>query len=439
MAGFAKNIAPYVTYSVTSQSISLYIDPKVSAIFDSPGANYCNVSCNGQQTGIRSTGYPNIVFNGLSPSTRYAVTIDVMYAAGYGGNYGYQTIYITTAAPTYCTLTFNHYLQLANGSTSSSPSATTSASVEVNSYVYLPNYNYGFASDSYYYSYGCLQGTSTIVGGFYASGNATYNLYYARTTYNISAVAGTGIDSVKGSNTTWWGNTITTVAYTSTGYNFSKWVSNSPTYLSDSTNPNYTFVVPKTNVTLTATATKKTAYTLNLYCSGYTATVTGNTTTSTNGGSISITAYAGDTVTISCTKPSNTSYYTYTLQGWYTAANGGGDRWSSSMSFTYTMPATNVTLYAYTTRTAGFAWAIAKTVGSKTLTAAEWQALQSFVNTQRTTAYTFQYIPSVGDTLSAAMYNEMVAAIGKGTTVSKGQAISASLMNALVTDANAMK
>lgn len=515
MAGFAKNISPYVTYSVTSHSITLYISPNVSAIFDNPGANYCNISCDGQQTGKVSTGTYQ-TFSGLSPSTQYAVTIDVMYAAGYSGNYGYQTIYITTAGPTYytmtmrhyktntyyttttsqiaegtkifdisnyaisinnytywqttttesrsgtlvmsptinsnvtyymwydqvpqyCTLTFNHYLQLANGSMSSSPSATTSASVAVNSYVYLPNYNYVFASDSYYYSYGTLAGTSTIVGGFYASGNATYNLYYARTTYDISTVAGTGIDSVKGSNTTWWGNTITTVAYTSTGYNFSKWVSNNPTYLSDSTNPYYTFVVPKINVTLTATATRKTAYTLNLYCSGYTTTVTGNTTTSTNGGSISITAYAGDTVTISCTKPNNTSYYTYTLQGWYTAANGGGDRWSSSMSFTYTMPAANVILYAYTTRTAGFAWSIGKTVGSRTLTAAEWRALQSFVNTQRTTPYSFQYIPNVGDTLSAAMYNEMVAAIGEGTTVIKGQAISASLMNALVTDANAMK
>ena len=518
--GYPKNIEPYVTYSFPDyNTISLYIDPKVSEIFDSPGANYCNVSCNGKQTGILTTGDSFIKFTGLSAGTQYAVTIDILYAAGYSGNYGYQTLYLTMPAPViyytvttrhykgntyyttttdqipegtkifnmsdfaisikdyeywqttatesrsgtlvisptinsnvtyyawydpvtqYCTLTFNHYLQLADGSMSRSPSATTSASVAVNSHIYLENYNYnyGFGFDSYCYSYGTSANGSTIVKDFYASGNETYNLYYDRITYEISTVAGTGISSVSGSNTTWWGNTITTVAYTNTGYNFSKWTSNKPEYLSDSTNPYYTFVVPKADVTLTATATPKTSCTLKLYCSGYTTTVTGNTTTSTNGGNISITVYAGDPVTISCTVPNNTTYYTYTLQGWYTAANGGGDRWNSSMSFTYTMPATDVTLYAYTTRTAGFAWAIGKTVGSKTLTAAEWQALQSFVNTQRKTAYTFQHIPSVGDTLSAAMYNEMVAAIGKGTTVSKGQAISASLMNALVTDANAMK
>lgn len=516
MGAYPKNISPYVTSSVTSNSIRLYINPGVSAIFDTPGANYCNVGCNGQETGVRSTGLPEIVFTGLSPNTQYKVIIDVMYAAEYNGNYGTQTFYITTAGPTYytmtmrhyktnsyytttthqiqagtrlsntslyaisinnysywrttatesrsgtqvitpiinsnvtyymwydqvtqyCTLTFNHYLQLADGSMSRSSSATTSASIAVNSYVRLADYNYGFAANSYYYSYGCLNGTGTHVGGFYASGNATYDLYYARTTYTIATVAGTGISSTDGSITTWWGNTITTIAYASTGYSFNRWISNNPAYLSDSANQYYTFAVPKSNVTLTATATAKTPCTLRLYCSGYTTTVTGNITTSTRGGNISISGYAGDSVTISCVKPSDTSYYTYTLQGWYTAANGGGDRWSSSMSFTYTMPAYDITLYAYTTRTAGFAWSIGKTVGSKTLTAAEWQALQSFVNTQRTTPYTFQYIPDVGDTLSAAMYNEMVAAIGIGTTVSKGQAISASLMNALVTDANAMK
>ena len=350
-----------------------------------------------------------------------------------------EVVVVDNQVTQYCTLTFNHYLQLADGSMSSSPSATTSIYVPVNSFIYLPDYNYGCAPDSYYRTYGCLEGTGTVVGGFYTTGDATYDLYYGRTTYHITTVTGTGVEYIDGSNTTWWGNTITTVAYASVGYSFNRWTSNNPAYLSDSTNPYYTFVVPKSNVTLTATATAKTPCTLRLYCSGYTTTVTGNTTTSTNGGNISISGYAGDSVTISCTKPNNTSYYTYTLQGWYTAANGGGDRWNSSMSFTYTMPATDVTQYAYTTRTARFAWDVAKVPGSNTITAAEWLKLQNFVNAQRPTPYSFQYTPAVGDSLSADIYNEMVTSMNASSySVSKGQEITAACLNLLVTLANSM-
>ena len=516
MGAYAKNIAPYVSYYVTSNSITVYVDPSVSSIFDTAGANYCNLTCNGAQaTGMRSTGYPEIVFTGLSPSTQYAVTIDVMYAAGYSGNYGYQTLYITTDGPTYytmtmrhyktntyytttthqilegtrldntshyaisidgysywqttatesrsgtqvitpyinsnvtyymwydqvtqyCTLTFNHYLQLSDGSMSSSPSATTSASVAVRSYVWLADYNYGYAADSYYYSSGSLAGTSTIVGGFYASGDATYDLDYARTTYTITAGAGTGIGSVSGSNTTWWGNTIAVSASVSTGYAFSEWISNNPSYLSGSTSQYYVFTMPKANVTLTATATARVACTLNLYCSGYTTTVTGAGTTSPSGGSIYVSAYVGDSVTISCTKPNNTTYYTYTLQGWYTGPSGAGDRWSSSLSFTYTLQG-NTTLYAYTTRTAGFAWDVAKVPGSNTITAAEWLKLQNFINAQRPTPYSFQYTPAVGDSLSADIYNEMVTSMNASSySVSKGQEVTAACLNLLVTLANSM-
>ena len=92
MAGYPKNIAPYVTYYVTSDSITVYVDPSVSAIFDAAGANYCNISCNGQQSGKRSTG-TSYTFYGLSPNTRYLIVVDVMYAAGYDGNYGYDSGY----------------------------------------------------------------------------------------------------------------------------------------------------------------------------------------------------------------------------------------------------------------------------------------------------------------------------------------------------------
>lgn len=92
MAGYAKNIWPYVSLSSTATSITVYVNPNVSAVFDSPGANYCNISCNGQKTGKVSTGTYH-TFYGLSPNTRYLITVDVMYAAGYDGNYGTDSGY----------------------------------------------------------------------------------------------------------------------------------------------------------------------------------------------------------------------------------------------------------------------------------------------------------------------------------------------------------
>lgn len=90
MAGYAKDIWPYVSLSSTATSITVYVSSDVSEIFDNPGANYCNISCNGQESGKISTGR-SYTFYGLSPNTGYLIIIDVMYAAGYSGNYGYDS------------------------------------------------------------------------------------------------------------------------------------------------------------------------------------------------------------------------------------------------------------------------------------------------------------------------------------------------------------
>lgn len=90
MAGFAKNIWPYVSLSSTATSITVYVSPSVSAIFDNPGANYCNIACNGQQSGMIDNG-TYYTFYGLSPNTGYGITIDVLYAEGYSGNWGYDS------------------------------------------------------------------------------------------------------------------------------------------------------------------------------------------------------------------------------------------------------------------------------------------------------------------------------------------------------------
>ena len=90
MAGFAKDIWPYVSLSSTATSITVYVSPAVSAIFDTPGANYCNISCNNVNSEVISTG-TFYTFYGLSPNSSYSIIIDVMYAAGYDGNYGYDS------------------------------------------------------------------------------------------------------------------------------------------------------------------------------------------------------------------------------------------------------------------------------------------------------------------------------------------------------------
>lgn len=85
-----------------------------------------------------------------------------------------------------------------------------------------------------------------------------------------------------------------------------------------------------------------------------------------------------------------------------------------------------------------FKWTYAKTKGAEfNLTATEWNNLIDFVNDQRSSDYSFTKAVK-GNTFTAAMYNQMVSAIGAGTTVSKGQVITAALMNALVTNANNM-
>ena len=92
MAAYAKPIWQYVSLSSTATTITVYVDPKVSAIFDTPGANYCNISCNNVNSGKVSTGTLQ-TFSGLSPDTRYLIVVDVMYTEGYGGNYGTDSGY----------------------------------------------------------------------------------------------------------------------------------------------------------------------------------------------------------------------------------------------------------------------------------------------------------------------------------------------------------
>lgn len=116
----------------------------------------------------------------------------------------------------------------------------------------------------------------------------------------------------------------------------------------------------------------------------------------------------------------------YTFRGWY---NASGTRVSTSRSYTATVTG-NITLYAR----ADVQWTYEKTEGSYRISAEEWTRLQTYI-TQRNGA-SFTYTATAGASLSANLYNDTRNGIGTGATVSKGQAITAALLNALITNAN---
>ena len=85
-----------------------------------------------------------------------------------------------------------------------------------------------------------------------------------------------------------------------------------------------------------------------------------------------------------------------------------------------------------------FAWDVPKSVGSNTITAAEWNKLIAFIQSKRG-SFTVTNA-AVGNSLSAAMYNQLINGMGASSSylVSAGQAITAAKLNSLVTLANSL-
>ena len=92
--------------------------------------------------------------------------------------------------------------------------------------------------------------------------------------------------------------------------------------------------------------------------------------------------------------------------------------------------------YTITIPDYSFAWDVPKTVGSSTITAAEWVSLIYFIE-DKVGSFDCDY-PVEGQTLSALMYNQLINAMGASSSylVSAGQAITAAKLNLLVTLAN---
>lgn len=83
-----------------------------------------------------------------------------------------------------------------------------------------------------------------------------------------------------------------------------------------------------------------------------------------------------------------------------------------------------------------FAWDVAKTVGSSTITASEWNGLINYI--ADAVGYFSADYATIGYFLTAEMYNQLINAMGASSSylVSAGQPITAAKLNLLVTLAN---
>lgn len=230
-----------------------------------------------------------------------------------------------------------------------------------------------------------------------------------------------------------------------------------PLYAYASSGGSYTFsgLNPETQYAITA----------YVYTTTWTASFTGSATTnavqhtrpSITSFTVTQTAEGSRYATCACRVTSLESGATYKIEvqssngTWWEKASGSAySSFSTTIdldeykTYSVRLTVTNYPGYSdtYTTtvtmRAKPFAWTYPKTSGgSFNLTAAEWNGLWDAIETRlgRSYSHTRAYY---GDTFTATMYNQAVNAIGRGTTVSRGDTITAALMNALVTYVNSM-
>lgn len=146
---------------------------------------------------------------------------------------------------------------------------------------------------------------------------------------------------------------------------------------------------------------------------------------------------AGATVILKYTPYTNHSAW-YKFYGWWTGGSATGTCYGLDYYQPITMPNANLKLYCYAVRQSGnFAWTYAKTQGGDwNLTAQEWNELWDAICTRKG-AYMSQTLVETGDDFTADLYNEAANAMGLAT-VSRGDTVTAALMNGLVTKVNSI-
>ncbi len=243
----------------------------------------------------------------------------------------------------------NHYKMNTSGSYPSTPTETenltgsTGASVtpSVKSYT-------GFTAPA----------TQTVT--IKADGSTVVNYYYSRNKYTVTLNRGTGISSVSGAGTYYYGQSVTINATVSSGYSWSKWSGTHST-----TTKQYSFSMPAYNVTDTANATSDSVnYTVkhwlqNLAQTDYdlqdTQTLSGDAGNQVTPAVLSydgFTAPDTQTVTIKADGSTVVNYY-YTRQSYTVTVNKGTGISSVSGAGTYLFGA-SVTIDA--TVSTGYDW-----------------------------------------------------------------------------------
>lgn len=146
---------------------------------------------------------------------------------------------------------------------------------------------------------------------------------------------------------------------------------------------------------------------------------------------------SGATVVLKYTPYTNHSAW-YKFHGWWTGGSASGTCYGKDYNQAITMPAANLKLYGYAVRISGnFAWTYAKVqYGDWNLTAQEWNELWDAICTRKG-ANLSQTLAISGDDFTATIYNEAATAL-QLSTVSRGDTITAALMNGLVTKVNSI-
>lgn len=428
MAGFEKDIfsnSNYVRITKGPTYITLYVSTEVSEIFDNPGANWFAVSCNGISTDILRTGR-YIEFNNLSPNTTYTIIIDVMYEAGYGGNYGSDKTTVTTEQVFRPTLTLKHYrgATLYTTTTHTFDYGATISNVSTYS-ISIPGYPYQMAtlvSDK----------TLEITGSFSITSNMTIYMWYGvPEIYNVTIRH--YLQNADGS----FSSSIdkTTIHQVEKGREFTfanqDYGYNSMTYVSGQASTNNSFSNSIINVKVLSNGTyymrhDRTRYKIDIY--------PGQNITSQRD---SFTARWGEQVELWAIVETG-----YVFDSWRRSSIGEDYVFvSSDWVYSFEVPTRDLRFWPTAIKIGDiptvFQWTVPKTMGSNYISKSEWIGLQAFVKSKKPNA-NFTIVPSTGQPLTAALFNEMAVAVGYigKTNMRVGDVIYHGYLNELVRLAN---
>lgn len=323
-----------------------------------------------------------------------------------------------------------------NSSSSDATSDTTvtesTTSSTKSAYLGYPS-EYGWSKTGYTFLYWNTNrsgtGTTYYAGTRNFTGDTTLYAIWTIRTFTCGAqfasgCSGMGTITVSNGTTTAgsvsvdYGDSATWTASAASGYQFVGWYSNQAgTGTAVSSSTSYTVSSVTSDTTLYAKF-QAISYTVQASKSGF-----GSAFTAVSPASGSTAAY-GSTVSFSATLASG-----FDFDGWYNGTGANATKVSGNNPYSHTVSGA-VTLYAR----AKVKWTYSHAPGTRNVSKEEWDRLQDFVHDRN--GATFAYTATVDEPISKELYNATKSGIGSGTSVKKGQAITQTLMNELITNAN---